>query len=196
MGYIASSNIYVFPVGTRGQNYPLARLTTEQNYVNIIRSATDNASFVITKTLGDQTPGGAGSSGSFEFIIGGYYVKTSIENLPSATTEDGTLYAYMTLAETGDTIATHMQEVISQDSTNVGAGSIADMNQVNLGDMDADTNFTGISFEWVSSGSNPGSYTYAIPLMTYKNDNYAIPEDFGYKITHASIDDEWEDLNP
>ena len=63
MAYIASENIYMFPVANRGAAYPLSRLTTEQNMVNIVRSVSDKDGFVISK--GEISS----NDNSFEFII-------------------------------------------------------------------------------------------------------------------------------
>lgn len=196
--YIQSSDIYAFPVGTRGSNYPLARLTTEQNLVNIIRSVTDISEtdgFVITGS-GTKTKT---SESAIEFIVGGYYFRTSFNSLPSATNADQKLYACVTIVQTGGTQATYNQEVAAQGSTTytlsqTSTGVYADMNQVTTGDETTDdgTNFIGISFAW--SGSKPSGYSYALPILYYDGTNYSIKEEYRYKIKRDSVNMEWIDL--
>lgn len=202
MAFIASGDIYAFPVGTRGSDYPLARLTTEQNLVNIVKSVTDMTTrqgFVITAS-GDVTEKMVGTNtDSFEFVLGGYYFRTEFGKLPQSQNALSTLYACMTLARSGDSVATYNQEVMPLTSTNSSnqvsntGDVVTDVNQVSFEGMD-DTNFNGIEFIWADSV--PSGYTYTLPVLFWDDNanKYRIKEEYRYKLDSKSIDNEWIDL--
>lgn len=202
MAFIASGDIYAFPVGTRGSDYPLARLTTEQNLVNIVKSVTDittRQGFVITAS-GDVTEKMVGTNtDSFEFVLGGYYFRTEFGKLPQSQNALSTLYACMTLARSGDSVATYNQEVMPLTSTNNGnqvlspGDVVTDVNQVSFEGMD-DTNFNGVEFIWANSA--PATHTYEVPVMSWDDNgsSYFIKEEYRYKLDSKSINNEWIDL--
>jgi len=63
--YLSSNKVHVFPLGTHRSEQLTDHLLSEVNLRNIIRSTTEIPSFVISETF-DPT-------GSFEFVIDGYY---------------------------------------------------------------------------------------------------------------------------
>lgn len=67
---ISSENIFVFPCVSRSKNYDLkAKLMSEENITNIIKSITDKKSYIINDDLSN-----------LEFVIDGYYFKlTGVE---------------------------------------------------------------------------------------------------------------------
>lgn len=199
MAYITSNDIYMFPVANRGGAFPLSRLTTEQNIVNILKSMSDKDGFVIS-------PSGSvdmSSSALFEFIIGGYYVKTANSSLasiiPSHTSVNKTLYACLQIASYGSTIADGNQEILSQSASssygNVNDDGTIDMNSVqfdNSLDDPTPTDFYGISFEWASS--TPSGYTKILPILYWDGEHCIIKEEYRYKIDRNSVDNQWIDL--
>lgn len=197
MAYIASNDIYMFPVANRGDAFPLSRLTTEQNIVNILKSMSDKDGFVISPS-GTITKS---SSDPFEFVIGGYYVKTLNRYIPSASSSHRTLYACLNIASYGSTVAGGNQEVLSQNASSsygeVLEDGTIDMNSVqfdNALDDPTPTSFYGISFEW-SAGSVPTGYTKTLPILSYDGTStYSIKEEYRYKIDSKSIDNQWIDL--
>lgn len=201
MTYIASNDIYMFPVANRGDAFPLSRLTTEQNIVNILKSMSDKDGFVIS-------PSGSvdmDSSALFEFIIGGYYVKTTNNKLPDDDLGENAgdiLYACLKIASYGSTIADGNQEILSQNASSsygpVNDDGTIDMNSVqfdnSLDDDPTPTDFYGISFEWEDSSTTPTGYTKILPILYYDGANYIVKEEYRYKIDRNSIDDQWIDL--
>lgn len=193
MAYIESNDIYMFPVANRGESFPLSRLTTEQNIVNILKSMSDKDGFVISST-GIYSP----SSGAYlEFIIDGYYVKTSYESIPTGSAEDppadrrstgDTLYAHIVVEKYGSDICEQNQELITQESSNNSEGRI-DLNQGGN-----DSYFTALSFTWESSAPSPTTNECIIPLLYFNGTNYIIKEEYRYKIDRNSIDNQWIDL--
>ena len=193
MVYIESNNIYMFPVANRGESFPLSRLTTEQNIVNILKSMSDKDGFVISST-GIYSP----SSGAYlEFIIDGYYVKTSYVSIPTGSAGDppadrssagDTLYAHIVVGKYGSRIYEQHQELITQVSSNNSDGRI-DFNQGGN-----DSYFTALSFTWESSAPSPTTNECIIPLLYFNGTNYIIKEEYRYKIDRNSIDNQWIDL--
>jgi len=188
MEYIASNDIYMFPVANRGESFPLSRLTTEQNIVNILKSMSDKDGFVISPS-GTITKN---SSDPFEFVIGGYYVNTTNVKLPAATNSGYTLCAKIKLKKYGSNIYDHNQELITQESSNNSEGRI-DFNQGGN-----DSNFTALSFTWESTPPSPSEtetvFECIVPILYYDGTNYIIKEEYRYKIDRNSIDNQWIDL--
>lgn len=188
MAYIESNDIYMFPVANRGESFPLSRLTTEQNIVNILKSMSDKDGFVISSS-GTITKN---SSDPFEFIIGGYYVNTTNVKLPVTTSSGYTLYAKIKLEKYGDAIYNHNQELITQESSNNSEGRI-DFNQGGN-----DSNFTALSFTWESTPPSPSAtetmFECIVPILYYDGTNYIIKEEYRYKIDSKSVDNQWIDL--
>ena len=74
-----SDKIFVFPCVSRDNDYDLkAKIMSEENITNLIKSITDNTSYVINDDLNN-----------LEFIIDGYYFKLTDYSLT------GTQYAYI-----------------------------------------------------------------------------------------------------
>lgn len=184
MAYITSNDIYMFPVANRGDAFPLSRLTTEQNIVNILKSMSDKDGFVIS-------PSGSvdmSSSALFEFIIGGYYVTTANDKLPVTTGSGYTLYAKIKLEKYGSAVYNHNQELITQESSNNSEGRI-DFNQGGN-----DSYFTALSFTWESSAPSPAANECIIPILYFNGTDYIIREEYRYKIDRNSVDNQWIDL--
>lgn len=194
MTFIESSKIYAFPVGTRGSEYPLARLTTEQNLVNIIRSITDiNSTNRNGFVINDAGIVDMDSSLPVEFVVGGYYFRTIFSALPKHAVGDGnTLYACVNLTTTGSYPATYNQEMAAQDDTNVLSTPVSsDMNQVSDPSTDSGSNFVGISFTWEDTKPSSDSFTYAIPLVNYSDEYYYLKEEYRYRLNRDSVNMEW-----
>ena len=67
MSKISSSNIFVFPCVSRGEQYDLAsKLMSEKNITNIIKSITDEESYIISWV-----------NGVLKCVIKGYYFEIS-----------------------------------------------------------------------------------------------------------------------
>lgn len=64
--YFLSNQIEVFPISVDRPSKPAARVLSENNLLNLIRSLNDYPSFVISKTYNNEL---------FEFMIYGYYIK-------------------------------------------------------------------------------------------------------------------------
>lgn len=73
---ISSENIFVFPCVSRSKDYELkAKLMSEENITNIIKSITDSPSYIIDYDKNTKI---------LEFVIDGYYFKLT-EFTPSGT---------------------------------------------------------------------------------------------------------------
>ena len=87
---ISSENIFVFPCVSRSKNYDLkAKLMSEENITNIIKSITDKKSYVINDDLSN-----------LEFVIDGYYFKLINKTLT------GNQYAYISTNKDDDPSST------------------------------------------------------------------------------------------
>jgi len=87
--YAASDKIQVFPAVNRvayGQ-YASARMLSENNMAQIIRSITDTSSFVISN-------GQISNTGTIDFCIYGYIVSVTLQSLNPATS-DTAIYAQL-----------------------------------------------------------------------------------------------------
>lgn len=97
MGYIASSNIKVFPSARRSDSYQReSRLFTENTVTGIIKHITEMESYVITNSFDVND--------KFEFYIDGYLFTISKGSQILSSLEDITstsIYAYITI-DTGN----------------------------------------------------------------------------------------------
>lgn len=92
---LKGNEISVFPFGSERSIDPNARVLNEQNITKIIKSITDNSSYVIKY---DET------NDVIEFVLNGYYFVVSISSLlGSLKNPKNSIYAYIKMAESNET---------------------------------------------------------------------------------------------
>ena len=65
--YLSHKKVHMFPVAIDRPNHPSSRILSEDNIRNLVKSMSENTSFVVTQKYDSKS--------DFEFVVDGYYIK-------------------------------------------------------------------------------------------------------------------------
>lgn len=167
-----SENITVFPATNRDQAYSqTAQVLTERNISGIIRNLVDQ-DYVISPAYNEN---------NFEFVINGYYFKTTSTIITDTLKTVDEIWANIKIA------ATTAEPPFLELTPIVTSGD----NQTNT--LDSDTEFLGISFTKTPGEGyvdKTGIYSLRV-LVKDSSNNWVIPKESRYKMitdtTHCSV---------
>lgn len=85
--YLETSKIEIFPTSIARDQFPYARVLTEDHILDMIRNVAPADSYVITETFSEDQP--------LEFIIHGYYVKLNATSANKHSFDGNDVYAHI-----------------------------------------------------------------------------------------------------
>lgn len=156
-----SNNIIVFPATNRAQKYSqTAQVLTERNISGIIKNIVDQDYVISDKYSADN----------FEFVINGYYFKTSADI--TAGIDGNEIWANIrVVAPTAEPTFLELTPIVTSGD-----------NQTNT--LDSDTGFLGISFTKTKGEGyvdKSGIYSLRV-LVKGSSNNWIIPKESRYKM--------------
>lgn len=110
--YLSNESVHVFPISFDRASNPMARALSEDNIRSVVKSMSDQTSFVVSSNFNPVD--------IFEFVVDGYYVKLtpSVDNPLSFTSDD--VYAVIFL----DTVSTKYPLLYGSDTEDGFSGVI------------------------------------------------------------------------